>query len=519
MPPDDAQPFAGVTSSPGTAPGRPGRHRVLCDLSFASLGNTGISQDTRLMFSMFAKACEIDVTGLIVSHLRFAPELRKIPGTRALDVDISSSLLLNDISRDRNLAFSGIRRLSQLGAALSYLSKMALRKPLLWDVPADILGDSIWRLLFEKTLSPSERRTTLAAKYVAGNFSLGFVRDRATAFSFLGPLKIATTGYDFALFQDSQRVTVSPNTRKIIRYHDPIPIHHPDTMGRFNVGYHLQSIRLCAVDSHFVCNSEQTRLELVRLEPRLENHSTAIPYTVEQEVRPIAKELPFWEIVQARISYAAFDYKPSPGAAQKIESGIRMASEKAEPTRYIMALSTLEPRKNFIGVIRAWERLLFKYGNDIKLVVVGKPGWRFEQILAAMRPRLVTGQLLHLEDLPFPEIQALYRQAECFVFPSFAEGFGFPPVEAMVCGTPSVVSDLPVHRWVMEEAVLYADPYDTGAIMDQIERLVYSDERGALRATLRERASRVLARYSRQTVTEQWMNLFDQLRSVRSNSQ
>jgi hypothetical protein len=359
----------------------------------------------------------------------------------------------------------------------------------------------------------------LVARYVAGNFSIGYAHDRTTTFTFLGPLKLDTTGYDFAVIQDSRRIKVSATTRTIIRYHDPIPIHHPDTMERGNVGFHLPSIRFCAADSHFVCNSEQTRLELVRLEPRLENHSSTIPYSVEQDIRPVAKELPFWEIVQTRLSYAALGYNPSSTAIRKIEGKISAAAQSKKPPHYIMALATLEPRKNFIGAIRAWERLIFKYNDGIRLVIVGKPGWRFEPILNAMRPRLMSGQLLHLEDLPFSEIQALYRQAECFVFPSFAEGFGFPPVEAMVCGTPSVVSDLPVHRWVMEDAVLYADPYNTGAIAEQIERLVYSDEREALRATLRERASRVLARYDRQTVAAQWVNLFDQLSSVRPRSQ
>ena len=102
------------------------------------------------------------------------------------------------------------------------------------------------------------------------------------------------------------------------------------------------------------------------------------------------------------------------------------------------------------------------------------------------------------------------------MFPSFVEGFGFPPVEAMVCGTPSFVSDLSVHRWVMEEAILYADPYNTGETTAQIERLVYGDDREAPRAIVREKALRVLARYNRRTVAAQWNNLFDQLRRVGS---
>ena len=501
------------TAGAALAGSPPLRHRVLCDLSFASLGHTGISQDTRLMFSTFVRSAEVDPTGLILSHFRFAPSVGRLQGTRKIDTELSSSLLLNDISLERNLAFSQFRRPRQLASIVKYLSHLALMKPTLWEVPSDILGDPIWRLLFARSLPAAERQAVLGAKFVAANFTLGHVRDRTDAFSALGPVKLNTTGYDFVVFQDSQRIRVSPGSRKIIRYHDPIPIHHPDTIGRFNVGYHLPAIRSCATDSFFVCNSEQTRLELVRLEPRLEGRSSAIPYRIEQELRPAARDLPFWEIARARLSFAALGESPASRITDQIEAEVaRLAGERKTP-RYILALSTIEPRKNFIGVITAWERLLFTHGNDVKLVIVGKPGWRFERILAAMRPRVTSGQLLHLEDLTFAEIQALYRQAECLVFPSFAEGFGFPPIEAMVCGTPSVVSDLPVHRWVMEDAVLYADPYDTDAIAAQIERLVYDENRAALRATLQDRAPRILARYDRSAIEAQWNNLFDRLRS------
>ncbi len=183
-----------------------------------------------------------------------------------------------------------------------------------------------------------------------------------------------------------------------------------------------------------------------------------------------------------------------------------------KPFKYIMWLTSIEPKKNTIGVIRAWEEVRYRHGDGLKLILVGKPAWRYKEILKAIKPRYLDGELLHLEDLPFVEIQTLYQNAECFVFPSFAEGFGFPPMEALSLGTPSVVSDIPAHRWVMGDSVLYADPYSDVSIANQIERLVYGEERQQLKATLVKNGRDILERYSVRTVSNQWSDLLNELR-------
>src|SRR5262249_44872212 len=120
--------------------------------------------------------------------------------------------------------------------------------------------------------------------------------------------------------------------------------------------------------------------------------------------------------------------------------------------------------------------------------------------------------LLHLQDVPMIEVQALYRQAECFVFPSFAEGFGFPPLEALQCGTPSVVSDIPSHRWVCGDAALFCDPYNVEDIADKIGQLVVDENGPATREKLLRAAPQILNRYSMDTVAGQWDELFGRLK-------
>jgi glycosyltransferase involved in cell wall biosynthesis len=119
----------------------------------------------------------------------------------------------------------------------------------------------------------------------------------------------------------------------------------------------------------------------------------------------------------------------------------------------------------------------------------------------------------YLTRVPQDELVSLYRQARAVLFPSFAEGFGFAPLEAMQCGTPAVVSDVPAHRWVLRDAVLYADPYDTAAIAQQLSLLLADRNQGGLGCELRAKAAKVLDRFSLSATSQQWLALFDKLRS------
>jgi hypothetical protein len=212
-----------------------------------------------------------------------------------------------------------------------------------------------------------------------------------------------------------------------------------------------------------------------------------------------------YDIAKVRLSGASI----GPGfASERILAAAQIKSD----TRFIMGVSTLEPRKNFEGLIRAWAKVRNQASPHLKLVIVGRPGWRFERILDAIRPYMLAGDLLHLQDLPAEEIRALYRRAACFVFPSFAEGFGIPPLEALQCGTPAIVSDIPTHRWVCGDAALYCDPYDANDIAEKIRHLVAADTAPALREKLLGAARQVLKRYSLDTVCGQWEELFGRLK-------
>lgn len=110
------------------------------------------------------------------------------------------------------------------------------------------------------------------------------------------------------------------------------------------------------------------------------------------------------------------------------------------PRSYILHVGTIEPRKNLLGLIQAYRRLVAGNGSTPHLVLAGRLGWNYRDILAELAAPELDGRV-HLpgyvvqDDLPW-----YYAGASVFVYPSFQEGFGFPPLEAMACGVPTISS-------------------------------------------------------------------------------
>jgi glycosyltransferase involved in cell wall biosynthesis len=484
------------------------QYTILQDLSFATLGFSGIPQDTRLMFKTFANMESVKVTGLLSEmtgghSTSVSTKLR--PDRPELDFLEASRFMMSATGLPVK---PSPRLLRRPRLALGRLAR-AVRTYDTRPVPRGVYDDTIWRAYFQKTLGSADRSLVGGQDFRFSNFNTGIVNDRLRLPIF-NPPRLITDGFDFFVTSDPRPIRTSPGTMLILRYHDPIPLTHPDTMENPDaVRFHFLQIERSQTFGFFVCNSRATEEALVDIFPTLKSRATTIPYALPDAPPPPPRAIPVEEIIRTRLSSASLGDEKQPTLVLK---SILKRASLDKPFRYIMWLTSLEPKKNTIGVIRAWERVKYSVAPDLKLVLVGKPAWRYQDILRAMKPRLLEGELLHLEDLPFVEIQSLYRSAECFVFPSFAEGFGFPPMEALQCGTPSVVSDIPAHRWVMQDAVLYADPYNDAHVAEQIRRLVIADDRNELRARLMANGQRVLKRYEPQRVGEQWKELFSRLK-------
>lgn len=142
------------------------------------------------------------------------------------------------------------------------------------------------------------------------------------------------------------------------------------------------------------------------------------------------------------------------------------------PERFILSLSTIEPRKNVFGIVMAFE--IFKEsggGIDIKLVIAGKPGWLYRDTFRAIKNSKYSGDIIYIGFVEDADKPVLYKLAELFVYPSIYEGFGFPPLEAMASGTPVITSSCSSLPEVVEDAALLVDPFNISDIAWMMEEV------------------------------------------------
>lgn len=138
---------------------------------------------------------------------------------------------------------------------------------------------------------------------------------------------------------------------------------------------------------------------------------------------------------------------------------------------YFLYLGTLEPRKNISLLLKAYKLLLARLGDKCpQLVLAGKKGWQFEQLDKELKDDALSGHLVLTDYVPREEIPSLMCGALAFVFPSLYEGFGLPPLEAMACGAPVIVSACASLPEVVGDAGIVV-PVDAGALAEAMLRL------------------------------------------------
>jgi alpha-1,3-rhamnosyl/mannosyltransferase len=136
---------------------------------------------------------------------------------------------------------------------------------------------------------------------------------------------------------------------------------------------------------------------------------------------------------------------------------------------YFLSVGTLQPRKNYEALLRAYDRLPPSIRSDRQLVIVGKYGWGAEALRAELVERRRDGRCVWLDYEDDAALRALYAGAGAFVFPTWSEGFGLPALEALAAGLPVVASDLPVLREVVGDNAIFVDPDTPGALVEAMQ--------------------------------------------------
>ena len=137
---------------------------------------------------------------------------------------------------------------------------------------------------------------------------------------------------------------------------------------------------------------------------------------------------------------------------------------------YILSVGTLQPRKNYVKLIESLSIIISKYPS-ISLVIVGKKGWMWEEILEAPKKFNIKNKVKFLDYVTDEDLPILYQNAKCFVLISLYEGFGLPALEAMSFGCPVIVSNVSSLPEVVGEAGILVDPNNTEEIANKLLKL------------------------------------------------
>ncbi|TSA44317.1 glycosyltransferase family 1 protein [bacterium] len=152
---------------------------------------------------------------------------------------------------------------------------------------------------------------------------------------------------------------------------------------------------------------------------------------------------------------------------------IRFRNEKGLNKPFLLSVGTLEPRKNIIATIRAFNFLKQSAAfRDLELIIVGPRGWLYDKILKEAKSSPWQNKIRIWGKATREEILFLYNLASVFVYPSFFEGFGFPPLEAQACGLPVVASNRSSLPEVLGKSALLTDPWRVGELALAIESVL-----------------------------------------------
>jgi alpha-1,3-rhamnosyl/mannosyltransferase len=269
----------------------------------------------------------------------------------------------------------------------------------------------------------------------------------------------------------------APGVRTVVTCYDLIPLTVP---GLFSPARRL-AFRLAhglafRAASAIIVPSAATRDDVSRLFPA---------HAAKVEVLPIGWEFP---------------------AAEGEADGSRLRRQLGVPDDYVLSVGSNKPHKNLRVLVEAWSQVVARSGHRdslLPLVLAGPRNARFDNGGPAADPLLRDGRLIDLGPVSDADLAALYRGATLFVFPSIAEGFGLPVLEAMGHGAPVVCSGIRPLLELSGDAAVSFDPNDAGALARLLEHLIASRaERESMReAGLARAAAFTWERAARMTAT------------------
>jgi glycosyltransferase involved in cell wall biosynthesis len=266
----------------------------------------------------------------------------------------------------------------------------------------------------------------------------------------------------------------------VITVHDLAFLLYPHFLTRDSARYYGVIDRAARRADQIIAVSEATKQDLVRLTGTPPTKITVIYEAADQIYFPVREPEP---LKQIRAKYHL-------------------------PEQYVLFVGTIEPRKNLPTLIRALHLLITNYKTEAGLAIVGKPGWLYEDVYQLVKDLGLKDRAHFLGRVPTADLPLLYNASQMLVLPSFYEGFGLPPLEAMACGVPVIVSDTSSMPEVVGDAALRVAPEDTEGFTVAMWRLL-TDE--ALRADMTAKGLKRAQCFSWQRAARETLDVYRKL--------
>ncbi len=232
----------------------------------------------------------------------------------------------------------------------------------------------------------------------------------------------------------------------VVSIHDLSFEHLPQTFNRRSRTQLRLTVRHSARRAARILTlSEHTRRDIIETYKIEERKVTAIPLAAPEHFGPVTHDK---ELQRVRHNYG-------------IDGD------------YVLSVGSIQPRKNLVRLIKAYALLRDGHtGSKFpKLVLVGKRAWLYDETLRALEETGCKDSVVLTGYVPESDLPALYSGALCFIYPSYFEGFGLPPLEAMKCGAPVIVGNATSLPEVVGDAGLKVDPFDVSAIAAAMDQL------------------------------------------------
>ena len=495
---------------------------VVLELRPAFDGYAGIPQETRLLFRGLRLLNSVQVSGMLQMSGRILAkgtwehglfrsdrlsEARKI--NRYSRVVISAAETPFTTLLDRLLEALGRRLVSTRLTLRAIFGVQGLK---LSTFRSNYFEDFIWRALFAKTLAASDFKLVTSASFrvchtpwkamhAVGLNTLSLFKSARYA-------RVSTRGVDIFISQTPYPARLSHGTQLVVRYHDALPVFMPHTIPEksWHQASHFYSLaNNVKSGAYFACVSDATRKDLLTLFPEVAERAVTIHNIVSHHyyLDPASSRECVRGIIRSRLQDAQTGLLPKFLTLREQERFYEKALAD-RPLKYLLAVSTIEPRKNHARLLAAWEILKGTTDPNVKLVLVGTLGWDNASLLQNLRPWIDRGEVFMLNAVPAPDLRVLYRHAAATVCPSLGEGFDFSGAEAMRSGGVVIASDIPVHREVYDGAAVYFDPYSTASLLESLKRVIFSPDATEIQGELRARGQEVAARYLPEKILPQW---------------